>query len=72
MAYVAAIQKEYGLASALPVVSLPKSTWYYHQKQKVSLGATATVGDASANAFQLSRYKGVCGQRGQAYRHCPP
>lgn len=36
MAYVASVQKEYGLTPALSVVSLPKSTWYYHQKQKVS------------------------------------
>lgn len=36
VAYVASVQKEYGLTPALSVVSLPKSTWYYHQKQKVS------------------------------------
>lgn len=35
MAYVASVQKEYGLTPALSVVNLPKSTWYYHQKQKV-------------------------------------
>ena len=36
MAYVASVHQEYGLTPALSVVGLPKSTWYYHQKQKVS------------------------------------
>lgn len=36
MAYVASVHQEYSLSPALSVVSLPKSTWYYHQKQKVS------------------------------------
>lgn len=29
-------QKEYGLNLTLAVFDLPKSTWYYHQKQKIS------------------------------------
>ena len=36
MAYVASVQKEYGLAPALSVVGLAKSTWYYHQQQQIS------------------------------------
>lgn len=32
-------QEEYGLAPALKAVELPKSTWYYHQKEKVSYAA---------------------------------
>lgn len=36
MSYVASVQETHGLASALAVVGLPKSTWYYHRKQKVS------------------------------------
>lgn len=36
MAYVASVQKEYGLTPALSAVGLPKSTWYYHQKHKVA------------------------------------
>lgn len=37
MAFVTDARDEYGLATALSVVELPKSTWYYHQKHKVSL-----------------------------------
>jgi putative transposase len=33
------VQEEYGLAPALKAVELPKSTWYYHQKEKVSYEA---------------------------------
>ena len=33
---VAEVQEAYGLAPALKAVALPKSTWYYHQKEKVS------------------------------------
>lgn len=33
---VAAAYKEYGLATTLAVVELPKSTWYYHRKHKLS------------------------------------
>jgi hypothetical protein len=29
---------EYSLSSALAAVELPKSTWYYHQRQKVDYG----------------------------------
>ena len=30
---------EYSLSAALAAVELPKSTWYYHQRQKVDYGA---------------------------------
>ena len=33
---VASAQDTYGLTLALAVVDLPKSTWYYHQRQKIS------------------------------------
>jgi transposase InsO family protein len=33
---VGSVWERYGLAPALAVVELPKSTWYYHQKHKVS------------------------------------
>jgi len=33
---VAEVREEYGLALALQAVELPKSTWYYHQQEKVS------------------------------------
>lgn len=33
---VASVWEEYGLAPALAAAALPKSTWYYHQQQKVS------------------------------------
>jgi len=33
---VTSVHEEYGLAAALAVVELPKSTWYYHRKHKVS------------------------------------
>jgi putative transposase len=33
---VASAQDTYGLTLALAVVGLPKSTWYYHQRQKIS------------------------------------
>jgi len=33
---VASVQDTHGLAPALDVVGLPKSTWYYHRRQKVS------------------------------------
>ncbi len=36
---VAEVREEYGLAPALKAVELPKSTWYYHQKEKVSYEA---------------------------------
>jgi putative transposase len=37
VAFVSDARDEYGLTTALSVVALPKSTWYYHQKGKVSL-----------------------------------
>lgn len=33
---VASVRDEYGLAPALAATELPKSTWYYHQLEKVS------------------------------------
>ena len=36
---VASVDDEYPLCSALAAVELPKSTWYYHQRQKVDYGA---------------------------------
>jgi len=36
---VASVVGEYSLSSALAAVGLPKSTWYYHQRQKVDYGA---------------------------------
>jgi putative transposase len=33
---VASVWETYGLAPALAVVELPKSTWYYHQKHRIS------------------------------------
>ena len=36
---VASVVGEYSLSSALAAVELPKSTWYYHQRQKVDYGA---------------------------------
>jgi len=33
---VSSVWKEYGLASSLAVLDLPKSTWYYHRDQKIS------------------------------------
>lgn len=36
VALVASVWQEYGLAPALAAVELAKSTWYYHQQQKVS------------------------------------
>lgn len=36
MAYVASVHETYGLAPALAVVELPKSTWYYQRRHKVS------------------------------------
>ena len=35
---VASVVGEYSLSSALATVELPKSTWYYHQRQKVDYG----------------------------------
>ena len=35
---VGSIAGEYSLAAALAAVELPKSTWYYHQRQKVDYG----------------------------------
>lgn len=35
---VAPVVGEYSLSSALAAVDLPKSTWYYHQRQKVDYG----------------------------------
>ena len=35
---VTAVLGEYSLSSALAAVELPKSTWYYHQRQKVDYG----------------------------------
>lgn len=32
---MASVCQEYGLKPALDVLDLPKSTWYYHQQQKV-------------------------------------
>ena len=37
MAFVADARDEYSLTTALSAVELPKSTWYYYQKHKVSL-----------------------------------
>lgn len=39
---VASVVGEYSLSSALAAVELPKSTWYYHQRQKVDYGAKYT------------------------------
>jgi putative transposase len=36
---VASVVGEYSLSTALAAVELPKSTWYYHQRQKVDYGA---------------------------------
>lgn len=36
MALVAQVQSSHGLRPALAAVELPKATWYYHQKQKMS------------------------------------
>jgi len=36
---VASVVGEYSLSSALAAVELAKSTWYYHQRQKVDYGA---------------------------------
>lgn len=36
VALVASVREEYGLAPALAAVELPKSTWYYHRRHKVS------------------------------------
>ena len=36
MTFVASVHESSGLALALTAVELPKSTWYYHQRQKVS------------------------------------
>jgi putative transposase len=36
---VASVVGEYSLSSALATVELPKSTWYYHQRQKVEYAA---------------------------------
>lgn len=36
VALVEGVWESYGLASALAAVELPKSTWYYHQSEKVS------------------------------------
>ena len=33
---VASAQETYGLKPALAAIELPKSTWYYHQRQKIS------------------------------------
>lgn len=33
---VTTVKDEYGITPALRVLDLPRSTWYYHQKQKVS------------------------------------
>ncbi len=33
---VSSVKDEYGLAPALRALELPRSNWYYHQKQKVS------------------------------------
>lgn len=33
---VASVRDEHGLAPALTAIGLPKSTWYYHQNEKVS------------------------------------
>lgn len=35
---VASVVGEYSLSSALATLELPKSTWYYHQRQKVGYG----------------------------------
>ena len=37
MAFVESVRDEYTLTVALSAAELPKSTWYYHQKHKVSL-----------------------------------
>jgi putative transposase len=37
--FVASVVGEYSLSSALAAVELAKSTWYYHQRQKVDYGA---------------------------------
>lgn len=37
VAFVKSAVDDYGLTAALSVAELPKSTWYYHQKHKVSL-----------------------------------
>ncbi len=37
MAFVDSVRDEYSLTVALSAAELPKSTWYYHQKHKVSL-----------------------------------
>ena len=36
---VASVVGEYSLSSALAAIDLPKSTWYYHQRQTVDYGA---------------------------------
>ena len=36
VALVEGVWETYGLAPALAAVELPKSTWYYHQNEKVS------------------------------------
>jgi putative transposase len=36
---VTSVIGEYSLSAALAAVELPKSTWYYHQRQKVDYGA---------------------------------
>jgi putative transposase len=39
---VAGVQETYGLAPVFEAVELPRSTWYYHQKEKVSYQAKYT------------------------------
>jgi hypothetical protein len=36
---VASVVDQYSLSLALTTVELPKSSWYYHQRQKVDYGA---------------------------------
>lgn len=38
VAFVDSVRDDYSLTAALSVAELPKSSWYYHQKHKVSLG----------------------------------
>jgi len=33
---ISSVKDEYGLAPALRVLDLPRATWYYHEKQKIS------------------------------------
>jgi hypothetical protein len=33
---VASVREEYSLTAALSALEIPKATWYYHTRQKVS------------------------------------